>query len=209
MNRRHEAFFDAESIVEDFSDRSEAVRRARCVGNDLLAFVCIGVNAANEHVCLTAVSTLFGRSGEYNVFCTSCEVFFSEVHGEETACRFNDIFSTDFVPFEVGRIHFSRYADFFAVNDELAVFDVSFDRAVELAVHGVVFEHVCHVVNRAEVVDAYDFDVITSLCSAENKTTNTTETINTNFNHCRYTPFENKITFLHNSKNLRALLLTL
>ena len=116
-------------------------------------------------------------------------MFFSQIHGEEAACRFDDVFSADFVPFEVCRIHFSRYADSFAVYDKAAVFNVGFNRAVELAMHRVIFEHVCHVVYRAEVVDAYDFDIVASLGSAENKASNTAKTINTNFNHCRYTPF--------------------
>lgn len=97
----------------------------------------------------------------------------------------------------------------FAVDDELAIFGVNFNRAIEATMHGVVFEHVCQVFNRAEVVDAYDFDIIASLCCAENKTTNTTETINITLIIVDTLLLKTKITFVYNSKNLKALLLTM
>ena len=105
---------------------------------------------------------------------------------EEETCRFNYVFSFYFVPLQVSRVAFCSYADFLTVNDEQALFYVEIDSAFELTVHGVVLEHVCQVVNRAEVVDTYNLNVVASLSCAENETADTTETVNTYFNHNCY-----------------------
>ena len=46
---------------------------------------------------------------------------------------------------KVGLIHFGRDADLGTVDDKCAV--THFNRAAETAVHGVVFEHVCEVID--------------------------------------------------------------
>ena len=56
-------------------------------------------------------------------------------------------------------------------------------RTVELTVHSVILQHISQVVNRAKVVDTYDLNIVSFHCSAENETSDTSESINTYFNH--------------------------
>ena len=107
------------------------------------------------------------------------------VLGEEETRRFYYVFSFYFVPLEVGGVTFSRYADFLTVDNEEVLFSAEIDGAIELTVHRVVLEHVSQVVNGAEVIDTYNLNVIAAHGSAENETANTTETVNTYFDHNR------------------------
>ena len=75
------------------------------------------------------------------------------------------------------------HADVLAVDDEFALFEVEVNSAVELAVHGVVLEHVSHVVNGKKVVDCNYFDVFALGGCAENEATDTAEAVNTDFSH--------------------------
>ena len=102
---------------------------------------------------------------------------------EEETRRFNYVFSAHCVPLQVSRVAFSSNTDVVAVYDELALLNVSLDCAVECAVHRVVLQHVCQVIYGAEVIDTYNLDVATSLSCAEYETADTTETVNTYFNH--------------------------
>ena len=100
----------------------------------------------------------------------------SFVSQEQTSC-FSDTVNTNFVPFQVSRITFSGNTDFFTVNDQMTVFH--FNGTVETAVSGVIFQHVCQVINRAKVVNTYD--VRTFLSSTENNATDTAKTVDTYF----------------------------
>ena len=178
MNGGHEAIGNAELVVKNLGDRSQTVGGAGSVGNELGAlFILVEVNAANEHR-----GVVLGRSGHNNVLSASVEVSLSLFLGEEETGGFNYVFSANFVPLEFGRILNSGNANATAVNDELALFHVSGNFVIELAVHGVELEHVSKIVNRAEVVDAYNFDVVAVFNgSTENETADTAKTINTNF----------------------------
>ena len=107
----------------------------------------------------------------------------SFVFAQEQASRFNNVFCLYFVPFQVSRVSFCSDADSLTVNDQLAVFNISFDSTVELAVHSVILQHVSQVIYRAKVVDTYDLNIVSLHCSAEYETSDTSESINTYFNH--------------------------
>ena len=109
----------------------------------------------------------------------SLSLFLSQ---EETS-RLNYVFSTYSVPLQVSWVAFCSNTDVVTVNDQLALFNVSFDSTLELAVHSVILEHVSQVVNWAKVIDTNNLNVATSLSSAEYETADTTETVNTYFNH--------------------------
>jgi len=104
--------------------------------------------------------------------------------GQEKTSRLNNIFSTYGIPFQIGGILFGRYTDFFTVYDQLAVFHISFDSAVELAVHRIIFEHICQIIYGTQVIDTNDLNVVSLLSGTENETSDAAETINTYFNHC-------------------------
>ena len=97
---------------------------------------------------------------------------------------FNYVFCAYGIPLEVSGVAFCSHTDALAVYDELALFEVEINFALELTVHRVVLEHVCEVVDRAEVVDTHNLDVVTIFDgSAENEAANTTETVDTYFDH--------------------------
>ena len=109
---------------------------------------------------------------------------------KEQAGRFNNIFCTNLAPLQVGGIALSGYTDNVAVYDELRLLNVCLDSAIEDTVHRVILQHVCQVVYRAKVVDSNNlhfFSVSLFERSAENETTDTAKSVNTNFNHlCSY-----------------------
>ena len=107
----------------------------------------------------------------------------SFVFAQEQTCRFNNVFSTYSIPFQVSRVSFCSDADSLTVNDQLAVFNISFDSTVELAVHSVILQHVSQVIYRAKVVNTNDLNIVSFLSSAEYETSDTSESINTYFNH--------------------------
>ena len=105
--------------------------------------------------------------------------------GEEQTGRLDDVLCANLIPSEFVGVLAGRHTDLLAVDDELRLLDVSLNRALELTMHRVILQHVGQIVNGAEVIDAHDLDVRTILSSAENETADTTETVNTNFNHLK------------------------
>ena len=81
----------------------------------------------------------------------------------------------------VRRILFGEHLNLVAIDDE----EVAFERhvVVELAVHGVVLEHVGEVVNVEKVVDTDNLDVVCEVFhgGAEHHTADAAETIDTEF----------------------------
>ena len=175
MYGRHQTFDDAELIVDDLGQRSQAVGRARCVRYDILACVGIGVHAAYEH------RGIVFRGGRHNdVFGAGLQVGLRLFAGQEQTGRFNDVFCAYFVPLEVRGIFLCGYADLVSVNHQLVA--LYLDRTVETTVYRVVFEHVGHIIDRNEVVDAYYFDsVCVGAGSPEYQPADATETVDTNF----------------------------
>ena len=103
--------------------------------------------------------------------------------GEEQAGGLDDVLGANFVPLQVGRVLLGGNADFVAVHDQGMIGVVN--SAIEAAVHGVILEHVGHVVGGDQVVDAHDFDVFVIQAGTENQTSNAAETIDTNLNHAK------------------------
>ena len=94
--------------------------------------------------------------------------------------RPDHVFRTYFVPPEVRRVFLCRNAYGFAVYDEVAV--LYLHGAVKMAVNGVVTEHVSHVINRNEVVDAYHLYAALLDGGTENEAADAPETVDADFN---------------------------
>ncbi len=81
MNGCHEAFYNAELVVEHFGDRCKAVGGARSVRNELCAFnVGFFVYTANEHW-----GVVFRRSRHNHIFGTGFDVCLCFFFCEEKA----------------------------------------------------------------------------------------------------------------------------
>jgi len=186
VNGGHETGLDAEVVIENLGDRSEAVGGARCVGNDLLALVGIGVDTAYEHVSLTTVFTLLGRSGENYILSACLEMLLGTIHGQIETGGLNDVLGAYLSPLDVLCIPLSEDADILSVYNE-SVIILYGNLTVETAVHGIILKKISEIVNRKKVVDRnYFYIILVGLLEsgAEDETADTTESVNTNFNHC-------------------------
>ena len=103
---------------------------------------------------------------------------------KEETCRLNYILCSNLVPFQIGRILLCCDSDCIAVNNQFAILNLYC--SVELAMHCVILEHICHILYINKVVNSYNLNIISVLCSSENQTSDTSESVDTNFNfaHC-------------------------
>ena len=72
--------------------------------------------------------------------------------------------------------------------DDDGVFGIG-NGALKLAVHGVILEHVSHVIGSDQVIDADDFDILVVEAGTENETSDAAKTVDTNFDHSRCSSF--------------------
>ena len=172
----HETALDAELVVQDLGNRSEAVRGAGSVGDDVLARIGLVVYAIDEHR-----GRILRRSGHDDLLRTGLDVGAGEFVGEEETGRFNDDIHIEGSPSNVGRILFREHLNLVAIDDEEVAFRL--DVVVELAVHGIILQHVGEVVNVEKVVDTDNGDVLGEVfhSGAEDHAADTAETIDTEF----------------------------
>ena len=99
--------------------------------------------------------------------------------GQEQTGGFHDILSAELCPGQISGVALCGDGDLVAVDDDGLL--GSLNGAVELAVHGVVLQHVSEVVSGAQVVDADDLDLGEVDACAEDHTADASKTIDTNF----------------------------
>ena len=86
---------------------------------------------------------------------STLQVSSSLLHGSEDRSGLHHILSTSITPFDVGDISLLENGDGLSIDDELPV--LCLDCAVELAVGGIILEHIDHVVKVYEwVIDGDD-----------------------------------------------------
>ena len=100
--------------------------------------------------------------------------------GQELTGGLHHILGAHLAPGNVLGVHLSEEGNLFAVDDD-GVVGIA-DLALELTVHGIVTEHVGHIVRRHEgVVDADKLNVRAADAGAEHQTTDPAKAINANF----------------------------
>src|SRR5699024_2741262 len=140
----HQALGDAERLVQNLSDRSQAVGGAGSVGNKgHILGVGVLVNAHNEHR-----GVVLGRCRHDNLLCAAVDVRLCLLLGQENAGGLNNIVNAVCAPRNVLRIHLSMEQNLLAVHSDGVV--VVLDGTVITAVHGVILEHIRHVVRSHE-----------------------------------------------------------
>ena len=184
MNGGHEAVGDAELVVQDLGDRGQAVRGAGSVGDEVHVLrVLVEVDAADEHR-----GSVLGRSGHDDLLGTGSQMAGSLLLSQEQAGGLDNILSAELAPGQISGVALCRDGDLLAVDNDGVL--GSLDGAVELAMHGIVLQHVSEVVSRAQIVDADDFDFREVQACTEDHTADTAKTIDTNFDrHNAYPPF--------------------
>ncbi|CIV95101.1 Uncharacterised protein [Streptococcus pneumoniae] len=131
-----------------------------------------------EYNCFNVVST---RSSDNNFFSSTFKVFFSCFFLSKETSSFKNDFYTVSSPVDLFWITFSRNFDEFTVNFKSTFFN--FNSTVETTLSCVVFQQVCKHNWICKVVDACNFNTFYALDTTESKTTDTSETVNTNFNY--------------------------
>ena len=175
MHSCHQAFGNAERIVHDFGQGGQAVGGAAGVGENVhIRGDGLVVDAHDEHGGI-----ILGRRGHNNLFRAGFKVGFGFFLSQENTGGFHNIVSAYGIPFESGGIFFAGNPNFFAVNNKVFAFYLNI--AFELAVDGIIFEHVGQIFGVEQIVHAHNFDIRATLGSAENKTTYASEPVDADF----------------------------
>ena len=154
VDRGHEAFVDADEIIQNFCDRREAVRRARGIRDDqviLRQLVMIDTKDDGE-------IGVFARRGNQHALSASSEMGRRFVLGSEDAGAFEcDIDAHCFMG-KLGRVLDGRHFDGTAADVDCVARNS--DGVGETAVHAVETQEVSICLDGAEVVDRNDFDIL-------------------------------------------------
>ena len=106
----------------------------------------------------------------------------SLLHGSEDPSGLHHILSTSITPFDVGDISLLENGDGLSIDDELPV--LCLDCAVELAVGGIILEHVDHVVKVNEgVIDGDDVHFARIKSSPGDQAPNAAESVHSDLHH--------------------------
>ena len=175
MHGGHQALDDAEVVVDDLGQRSEAVGGAGGVGDDGHAgVVLVQVDAADEHR-----GVVLAGAGEDNDLGAGVQVRLGGFLGEELAGALEDVVNAELAPGQVVGIAGVEELDGLAVDDQVAVHDI--DAAVEAAVHGVVLHDVSELLGLlVRGVHGDDLDVVTDDAGAEDEAADAAKPVDTN-----------------------------
>ena len=178
----HQAALDAEGLVDDLGEGRQAVGGAGGVGDDGLAGVGLVVHAVDEHG-----GVVLGGGGHDDLLGTGVDVQLGLLLLEEEAGGLDDDLGADLAPLELGGILLGGEADGLAVDVHRVALDL--DVVVELAVDGIVLQHVGEVLGVEQVVDADDLDVVEVLDGgAEDHAPDAAEPVDANFDGHVVTP---------------------
>ena len=174
----HETLNDAEVVINDFGEGSEAVGGARCVGNHLyVGSVAVKIDTANEHRGI-----VLGRTGQHDDLCACIDVSLGFLGGEESTGALEDILNAHLAPRQLCGVAVADDGNTLAVYGDGAV--VGLDGAVKAAVHGVVLYGVGQLSGGLiGSVDRNDLDIVRDDSCSENETTDAAETIDCYFDH--------------------------
>ena len=123
---------------------------------------------------------VFGRGTHHHPLGTGSDVGAGGLVGEKKARALQHVVHTDVAPVEVVGIALGADADAVAVHHQLAVFDPHV--TAEAAMGGIVAQHVAHVVNVDQIVDAHHFHIAEGAGAAEGKPADATKTVDADAN---------------------------
>ena len=178
VNGGHETLDDAEVVVYDLGERSQAVGGAGCVGNDLdVGSVLIKVYAADEHRGI-----VLGRAGQNDDLCAGVKVSLRLLGGQECAGALEDVLNAHLAPGKLRRVAVADNGDALAVNGDGII--VILNGSLEAAVHGVVLDGVSKLCG-SFIGSVYrnDLDIVGNDAGSECQTADAAKTIDCNFDH--------------------------
>ena len=140
VDRGHETLDDGVLVVDDLGQRSQAVGRARGVGDDLDGRVVrLVVDAHDEH------GGVGGWRGDDDLLGAALQVALGLVGGSEDTGRLDDVVGLGLTPWDGGWVTLLVEANLLAVDGQVVAADR--DLALEAAVCGVILQHVDLVCN--------------------------------------------------------------
>jgi hypothetical protein len=132
----HEALNDSEVVVDDLGERCQAVGGARGVGDDVeVGLVGLLVDTHDEH------GGIGGWGRDDNLLGATLQVSGGLLGGGENTGGLDDVVGTSLGPWDGGWVPLGVETDGLAVDDQVLTIDL--DVTLELAVGGIILEHVC------------------------------------------------------------------
>ncbi len=172
VNGRHHSLFDAERLVEDLCDRSEAVRRAGGVRDEpVLRAEGIVVDAHDDH----RVDLVLRGDGQHDAPSAGGEVLLELVPRRQHPRRLDDDLHPEVLPRDSRGVPFFRHRD--AASPDRHRMLVGRDVLVEDPHHRVVFEEIGEVGVVVEVVDRDDLDVVPARKNPEDGASDSPEAV--------------------------------
>ncbi len=178
----HESLDDAEVIVNNLGQRSQAVSGAGSVGNELhVGGVFVKVDAADEHRSIVLCGT-----GHDDDLSTSIDVSLSLFLGQIHTSALQYILDAQLAPRDEGSVTIGLVREDLndlAIDSDSAVLVVADDFAIEAAMDGIILHAISNVGSRMTGgVDGNDLDIVGLDGGAEGQRADAAETIDTNFN---------------------------
>ena len=181
MHGGHKALDDAEVVVDDLGQRSQAVGGAGSVGNELhIGGVLVEVNAADKHR-----GVVLCGAGHDDDLGAGIDVCLSLFLGQINASALQDILDAQLAPGDEGGVTIGlvrENLDDLAVDGDSAFLVVADDFAVEAAVDGIILHAVSDMGSgMAGSIDRDDFDIVGLDGGAEGQGADAAEAIDANF----------------------------
>ena len=186
MDGGHQCLLNAKGVVDDLGHGSQTVGGAGGIGDHIHdGGVIFMVDAHDKGGCYAVL----GGGGDDDLFRAVQQVQRTLFRGVEGAGGLDDVLCAAVIPRNQGGIIFAVDADFFAIEDQVAV--IMLDAALEGAEHRVVFYLVNHVVQIClSQVDAADLigAAATFYHAAQSNSANTAKAVDTDFDGHRMIP---------------------
>ena len=184
MNGVHVAALNTKVLEQHLGNRSQAVRSARSVGNDVVRFlVVIAVVHAHDDGDVFAL----GRARDDDLLGTSVDMPGSKFARLEDAGGFNNDVDAELAPGQVLGIALAEHLGGMAIGHK-AVFG-NLDRVKCAAVDGIVFQQMGHRGNVAQVVNRNNIELGIVRHRAIDETTDTAKAVDANLDCHVQTPF--------------------
>ena len=155
VDRRHPALLDAESLMDDFRDRRQTVRRARGVGNDLVLRRVVLLLVDPQDDCDVGA---FGRRGDDDFLGAGAHMLGRVVPIGEQAGRLEHHVDAERFPGQLRRIAHRQHLELVAVDRNRVA--LCLDAGVEVAQNRVVLQQMREGRGVGQVVDRHEIDVL-------------------------------------------------
>ena len=178
MDGGHQALLDAELLMHDLGERREAVGGAARVGHHAhIAAVEHMVHAHDEG----RGRLVLGGRGDDDLLRAALEVAGRFLGVVVRAGGFDDVLRAAALPGDHGGVRLAEHADPVAVDDEVLI--LTLHRAGELTEHGIVLDHIDHVIHiRLAEIDAADVKRLRTLHhDAQDDTSDSAEAVDADF----------------------------